>query len=85
MVKIFIFYNVANLSEWLLFKMSNLSVISWQEQLTSYIMTRTTYQLYHDKNNLSAISWQEQLISYIMTRTTYQLYHDKNNLSAISW
>ena len=55
------------------------------EQHFIYIMTRTTFHLYHDKNNISFISWQEQHFIYIMTRTTFYLYHDKNNISSISW
>ena len=55
------------------------------EQHFIYIMTRTTFHLYYDKNNISFISWQEQHFIYIMTRTTFYLYHDKNNISSISW
>ena len=55
------------------------------EQHFIYIMTRTTFHLYHDKNNISFISWQEQHFIYIMTRTTFHLYHDKSNISSISW
>jgi hypothetical protein len=41
------------------------------EQHFIYIMTRTTFHLYHDKNNILSISWQEQHFIYIMTRTNY--------------
>jgi hypothetical protein len=58
----------------------NILSISWQEQHFIYIMTRTTFHLYHDKSNISSISWQEQHFIYIMTRTTFHLYHDKNNI-----
>ena len=49
--------------------------------LNSYIMARTSQQLYHGKNKLTAISWQEQVNSYIMARTSQQLYHGKNKLN----
>jgi hypothetical protein len=65
--------------------MNKFSANSWREQVFSYIMERTSFQLYHGENKFSAISWREQVFSYIMERTSFQLYHGENKFLAISW
>jgi hypothetical protein len=69
--------------------------MSWREQVTLYVMARTSYIVCHGENKLHIVchgenklhcmSWREQVTLYVMARTSYIVCHGENKLHCMSW